>query len=57
MSQPLRKTLPLAIPPPSNQDDPTEAATIAALTLPHLYTSGLTQLQVGGALLILSQIA
>jgi hypothetical protein len=56
LSQPLRKTLPLATPPRSNREDFTEATTIDALTLPHLYTSQLTQLQVGGALLILSQV-
>jgi hypothetical protein len=57
LKQPLRRTLPLAIPPRSNQDDLVEGPTIDALTLPHLYTSTLTQLQGGGALLVLSQLA
>ena len=56
LSHPLGKTLPLAIPPRSDREDATEAPTIDALTLPHLYTSTLTQLQAGGALLVLTPV-
>ena len=38
-------------------DNPTEAAVLDALTLPHLYASGLVQLQIGGALLALVHVA
>jgi hypothetical protein len=56
LTRPLRDTLPLAVPPRSNQVDNVEGGTIDALTYPHLYTSALTQLQPGGALLILTPI-
>ena len=54
---PLKQTLPLATPPRAGQDDPTEAAVLDALTLPHLYASGLVQLQIGGALLALVHVS
>jgi hypothetical protein len=50
---PLKATLPLQVPPRAGQQDPAEASVLDALTLPHLYASGLIQLQVGGALLAL----
>ncbi len=56
LSRPLAKTLPLAVPPRSDDPDRLEANTIAALTYPHLYTSQLTQLQPGGALLVLTPV-
>ena len=56
LSRPLRDTLPLALPPRSTTTDTVEGGTIDALTYPHLYTSALTQLQPGGALLILTPI-
>jgi hypothetical protein len=56
LGRPLRETLPLAVPPRSNVEDSLEGGTIDALTYPHLYTSTLTQLQPGGALLILTPI-
>ncbi len=54
---PLNETLPLATPPRAGQDNPTEAAALDALTLPHLYASGLVELQIGGALLALVHVA
>jgi hypothetical protein len=56
LSHPLRDTLRLAVPPRSNQADDPERVTIDTLTYPHLYTSALTQLQPGGALLILTPV-
>ena len=56
LSRPLRKTLPLAAPPRSDNPDALEANVITALTYPHLYTSLLTQLQPGGALLVLTPV-
>jgi hypothetical protein len=54
---PLNQTLTLATPPRAGQVNPTEGALLDALTLPHLYASGLVQLQVGGALLALVHLA
>jgi len=54
LSRPLLQTLPLAVPPRSNDPDRIEANAITGLTYPHLYTSQLTQLQPGGALLVLT---
>jgi len=56
LSRPLLRTLPLAMPPRSNDPDPRESHAISALTFPHLYTSQLTQLQPGGALLVLTPV-
>lgn len=56
LDRPLKETLPLASPPRAGQDDPTEMAVIDALTLPNLFTSELIQLQVGGALLVLTPV-
>jgi hypothetical protein len=53
LATPLQQTLPLATPPRAGQTDPAEIGVLDALTLPHLYASGLVQLQVGGALLAL----
>jgi hypothetical protein len=54
---PLKQTLPLKAPPRAGQADPTEGAVLDELTLPHLFDSGLTELQVGGALLTLTHLA
>jgi hypothetical protein len=54
LKMPLSDTLPLRKPPPSDQVNTMEGGTIDALTLPSLYTSNLTQLQSGGALLVLT---
>ena len=56
LALPLNETLPLATPPRAGQGNPTEAAVLDALTLPHLYASGLIQLQIGGALLALVHV-
>ena len=56
LSRPLAKTLPLAKPPRSTDPDRLESRAITALTYPHLYTSQLTQLQPGGALLVLTPV-
>jgi hypothetical protein len=53
----LNETLPLAKPPLPTVENTVEAGTIDALTLPNLYQSSLTQLQSGGALLVLSPLA
>jgi hypothetical protein len=53
LKQPLTTTLPLHKPPLPAAVNSVEGPTIDALTLPSLYTSNLTQLQSGGALLIL----
>jgi hypothetical protein len=57
LDQPLNQTLTLTTPPRAGQANPTEGALLDALTLPHLYASGLVQLQVGGALLALVHLA
>jgi hypothetical protein len=54
LKMPLSDTLPLRKPPSSDTYNSVEAATIDGLTLPSLYTSNLTQLQSGGALLVLT---
>ena len=54
---PLKETLALATPPYAGQADLSEARMIDALTLSHLYASGLVQLQIGGALLALVPVA
>jgi len=56
LSRPVAKTLPLEVPPRSDNPDRLEAAAITGLTYPHLYTSQLTQLQPGGALLVLTPV-
>jgi hypothetical protein len=54
---PLNKTLPLSRPPLPIVPNTVEMTTIDRLTLPHLYGSTLTQLQSGGALLVLTPVA
>lgn len=54
LKQPLKTTLPLSKPPLPDELNRAEGPTIDALTLPSLYVSNLTQLQSGGALLILT---
>jgi hypothetical protein len=62
LAQPLRKTLPLATPPPPSKTDPTldtdqlEQPTIDQLTLRRVFTYTFTDLQSNGALLILSPL-
>jgi hypothetical protein len=56
LSQPLRKTLPLAKPPLPTVTDATEAATIDKLTLPSTYSYTVQGLQDNSALLILNPI-
>jgi hypothetical protein len=56
LKQPVAKTLPLSKPPPPTVFNAREAKTIDRLTLPLLFTTTLTELQVGGALLILTPI-
>jgi hypothetical protein len=51
---PLDQTLSPKTPHRVGHDDPTESAVIDALTLPHLYSSGLIQLPASGALLALT---
>jgi hypothetical protein len=54
LNRPLSDTLPLKTPPLPDTVNTAEGSTIDALTLPSLYTSNLTQLQSGGALLVLT---
>jgi hypothetical protein len=54
LDRPLTDTLPLHKPPLPDALNQIEGPTIDALTLPSLYTSNLTQLQSGGALLVLT---
>jgi hypothetical protein len=56
LKMPLDQTLPLAKPPSPNVQSTIEDGTIDALTLPVLYNSNLTQLQAGGALLVLTPV-
>jgi hypothetical protein len=53
LALPLAATLPLQPPPRVGQNDLREKPILDGLTLPHFYSSGLIQLQVGGALLAL----
>ncbi len=57
LSQPLRKTLPLAKPPLPSSADTKEAATIDKLTLPAVYSYSLQALQDNSALLVLDPVA
>jgi hypothetical protein len=56
LAMPLAQTLPLSKPPSPNVKSTIEDGTIDALTLPVLYNSSLTQLQAGGALLVLTPV-
>jgi hypothetical protein len=56
LAMPLAETLPLSKPPSPNVKSTIEDGTIDALTLPVLYNSSLTQLQAGGALLVLTPV-
>ena len=56
LGMPLDQTLPLSKPPSPNARSTIEDGTIDALTLPALYNSNLTQLQAGGALLVLTPV-
>jgi len=51
---PLSSTLLRKNPPPAGTDAPEETALIDGLTVPHLFSAGLVQLQAGGALLVLN---
>jgi hypothetical protein len=51
---PLETTLPLARPPSPDVENTVEGPTIDRITLPLFYASNLTQLQSGGALLVLT---
>ncbi len=57
LSQPLRKTLPLATPPLPTVADSREAATIDRLTLPTVYSYSLQALQDNSALLVLDPVS
>jgi hypothetical protein len=54
LKRPLVETLPLAKPPSPDIENTIETPTIEGLTLPRFYLSNLTQLQSGGALLVLT---
>jgi hypothetical protein len=56
LAKPLRQTLPLVVPPRANKPNRLEGVTIDEWTLPFLYESALTQLQAGGALLVLTPV-
>jgi hypothetical protein len=56
IDMPLDQTLPLSKPPSPDVHSTIEDGTIDALTLPVLYNSNLTQLQAGGALLVLTPV-
>jgi hypothetical protein len=56
LAVPLAQTLPLSKPPSVTAKSTIEDGTIDSLTLPVLYNSSLTQLQAGGALLVLTPV-
>jgi hypothetical protein len=53
LRHPIRDTLPLAVPPQSDQPDPKEAAVVDALTLPNTFPAHFESLPDGDAILVL----